>query len=158
MSLRQGGFAIYCPCHPGNCLFDLGITVWYNSLIMKLLRGGYRMTYKLIRSNRKTIAIQIKGDGRIIVRAPLRMAAKDIQRFVDTCLYCGATTSVGGSGKSRPSPARSTLCRTCWCHLWPHHHPGTEKSLGFLFREGQLELQLSADALPGGCPRLRGSA
>ncbi len=40
--------------------------------------------YELIRSNRKTIALQIKGDGRIIVRAPLRMAAKDIQRFVDS--------------------------------------------------------------------------
>lgn len=42
------------------------------------------MTYELIRSIRKTIALQIKGDGRIIVRAPLRMAAKDIQRFVDS--------------------------------------------------------------------------
>ena len=40
------------------------------------------MTYELIRSNRKTIALQIKGDGRIIVRAPLRMADRDIQRFV----------------------------------------------------------------------------
>ncbi len=40
--------------------------------------------YELIRSNRKTIALQIKGDGRIIVRAPLRMAARDIQRFVDS--------------------------------------------------------------------------
>jgi predicted metal-dependent hydrolase len=40
--------------------------------------------YELIRSNRKTIALQIKGDGRIIVRAPLRMAAKDIQHFVDS--------------------------------------------------------------------------
>lgn len=38
--------------------------------------------YELIRSNRKTIALQIKGDGRIIVRAPLRMADRDIQRFV----------------------------------------------------------------------------
>lgn len=42
------------------------------------------MLYELIRSNRKTIALQIKGDGRIIVRAPLRMAAKDIQHFVDS--------------------------------------------------------------------------
>ena len=42
------------------------------------------MNYELIRSNRKTIALQIKGDGRIIVRAPLRMAARDIQRFVDS--------------------------------------------------------------------------
>ena len=40
------------------------------------------MNYELIRSNRKTIAVQIKGDGRIIVRAPLRMVDRDIQRFV----------------------------------------------------------------------------
>lgn len=37
------------------------------------------MTYELIRSNRKTIAQQIKGDGRIIVRAPLRMTNGDIR-------------------------------------------------------------------------------
>lgn len=40
------------------------------------------MTYELTRSKRKSIAVQIKGDGRIIVRAPLRMADRDIQRFV----------------------------------------------------------------------------
>ena len=40
--------------------------------------------YELIRSNRKNIALQIKSDGLIIVRAPLRMAAKDIQHFVDS--------------------------------------------------------------------------
>ena len=40
--------------------------------------------YEVIRSNRKTIAVQIRGDVRIIVRAPLRMAAKDIQHFVDS--------------------------------------------------------------------------
>ena len=42
------------------------------------------MTYELICSNRKTIALQIKSDGHIVVRAPLRMAARDIQRFVDS--------------------------------------------------------------------------
>lgn len=39
--------------------------------------------YDIIRSNRKTIAIQIKGDGQVIVRAPLRMAKTDILSFVD---------------------------------------------------------------------------
>ena len=38
--------------------------------------------YELIRSNRKTIAIQIKGDGRVIVRAPLRMSKPVIQQFI----------------------------------------------------------------------------
>lgn len=39
--------------------------------------------YEIIRSGRKTVAIQIKGDGRIIVRAPEKMSCVDIQRFVD---------------------------------------------------------------------------
>lgn len=38
--------------------------------------------YELIRSNRKTIAIQIKGDGQVIIRAPLRMSKFDIQQFI----------------------------------------------------------------------------
>lgn len=38
--------------------------------------------YELIRSKRKTIAIQIKGDGRVIVRAPLRMSKDVIQQFI----------------------------------------------------------------------------
>ena len=38
--------------------------------------------YELIRSNRKTIAIQIRGDGQVIVRAPLRMSNAAIQQFI----------------------------------------------------------------------------
>ncbi len=38
----------------------------------------------LIRSRRKTLSIQIKSDGQVIVRAPLRASRKDILRFVDS--------------------------------------------------------------------------
>lgn len=38
--------------------------------------------FELIRSNRKTIAIQIKNDGRVLVRAPLRMSKVEIEKFV----------------------------------------------------------------------------
>ena len=37
--------------------------------------------YELIRSNRRTIVIEIR-DGRVIVRAPLRMSRAEIERFV----------------------------------------------------------------------------
>ena len=40
------------------------------------------MDYQLIRSNRKTIAIQIKPDGQLIVRAPWNMSAARIEQFV----------------------------------------------------------------------------
>lgn len=37
--------------------------------------------YELIRSDRRSIAVEIR-DGRVIVRAPLRMSEADIERFV----------------------------------------------------------------------------
>ena len=38
-------------------------------------------TYELIRSDRKTIALEITRDGRVLVRAPKRMPQKDIDAF-----------------------------------------------------------------------------
>ena len=40
------------------------------------------MEYQIIRRNRKTIAIQIKVDGQIVVRCPIRMQAGEVERFV----------------------------------------------------------------------------
>ena len=40
-------------------------------------------TFEIIHSKRKTVAIQIKSDGRIVVRAPLRMSRADIMRLVE---------------------------------------------------------------------------
>lgn len=38
--------------------------------------------YKIIKSNRKTIAIQVTAEGEIIVRAPLRLSDREIADFV----------------------------------------------------------------------------
>ena len=38
--------------------------------------------YKLVRSSRKTLAVEIKGDGQVIVRAPYRISKREIERFV----------------------------------------------------------------------------
>ncbi len=40
-------------------------------------------TYNLIRASRKTISLKIEDTGAITVRAPLRMALRDIDRFVE---------------------------------------------------------------------------
>ena len=40
------------------------------------------LTYRLVRSSRKTLAIQILPDGEVVVRAPMGMPAADIDRFV----------------------------------------------------------------------------
>ena len=40
--------------------------------------------YQIIKSNRKTIAIQIKPDGQVVVRCPKRMRIEDARRFVES--------------------------------------------------------------------------
>lgn len=41
-------------------------------------------TYQIIRSRRKTIAIQITPDGRVVVRCPDRMRTEDVRKFVQS--------------------------------------------------------------------------
>lgn len=40
------------------------------------------MTYRLIRSRRRTVALEITREGEVVVRAPLRMPQRDIDAFV----------------------------------------------------------------------------
>lgn len=42
------------------------------------------LSYQIIRSDRKTIAIQIMPDGSIIVRCPKRMRLEEVRRFVES--------------------------------------------------------------------------
>ena len=41
------------------------------------------ITYRIIRSNRKTLGLQVKADGEIIVRAPYGVSAAQIKAFVN---------------------------------------------------------------------------
>jgi predicted metal-dependent hydrolase len=41
------------------------------------------MDYTVIRSRRKTIAIEISREGMVLVRAPLRLAHREVAAFVD---------------------------------------------------------------------------
>lgn len=43
-----------------------------------------KITYRVVRSDRKTIAIQITAAGEVVVRCPGRMRSADIQRFVES--------------------------------------------------------------------------
>ena len=42
------------------------------------------MEYIVIRSRRKTLSMQVKGDGRVEIRAPLRTSDAEIRRFLET--------------------------------------------------------------------------
>ena len=41
------------------------------------------MDIRVIRSKRKTVAIQVKGPNDVVVRAPYRMTNREIQEFVE---------------------------------------------------------------------------
>ena len=45
---------------------------------------GLTVQYSIIRSDRKSIAVQVQHDGNVIVRAPKRMRIEDIRRFVES--------------------------------------------------------------------------
>ena len=47
------------------------------------MMGMERIRYRIIRSTRKTISIQIESSGEIIVRAPLKMPAAEIEKLVE---------------------------------------------------------------------------
>ena len=40
--------------------------------------------YQIIKSDRKTIAIRIKPDGRVVVRCPNRMHIEEARRFAES--------------------------------------------------------------------------
>jgi predicted metal-dependent hydrolase len=42
------------------------------------------LSYQIVRSDRKSIGIQIKPDGSVIVRCPKRMRLDEVRRFVDS--------------------------------------------------------------------------
>lgn len=42
------------------------------------------VSYQIIKSDRKTIAIQIKPDGQVVVRCPKRMRIEEARRFVES--------------------------------------------------------------------------
>lgn len=42
------------------------------------------MTYEIIRSHRRTVALEVTADGRVLVRAPMAMPEGEIRRFVDS--------------------------------------------------------------------------
>lgn len=43
----------------------------------------FEMEYQLIRSRRRTLAVQVQADGSVVVRAPLRMPKHEIENFLD---------------------------------------------------------------------------
>ena len=48
------------------------------------MKDSIMFEYSIVKSNRKSIAIQIQPEGNVIVRAPKRMRMEEIKRFVES--------------------------------------------------------------------------
>ena len=48
-----------------------------------LEKGNLRIPFQIIRSSRKTLAVQVKADGQVVIRVPLRTSWKEAERFLE---------------------------------------------------------------------------
>ena len=135
------------------------------------------MEYRILRSSRKTLSIQITPEGEVLVRCPNRMPKWQIQQFVDSkadwidthlqkiAVRPAAPKLTAQELKALANLAAEDLPKRVarfappgGCNLRPHHHPLPAYPLGQLLRQGKSEFQLPADADSGGGPGLCGGS
>lgn len=125
--------------------------------------------YRLIRSNRRSIGIEVDREGNVTVRAPYSCEKKRIERFLlekkeldpaegevseGKCNEAAGKEGDAGSRKEilPESGKRSIrrkdriLCPENGCDLWAYFHPGAEDQMGKLQQRGESQLQLEAGA------------
>ena len=92
--------------------------------------------YDWIRSNRKTMSIQIKTDGKVIVRTPYGISKYQVQMFIEEKkqwiekhlkeISERQKSFVCDSGTCR------VFCRDDECYLWENYDTRTENKMGKL--------------------------
>ena len=136
---------------------------------------------EIIRSNRKTVALEVTPQCQVRVRAPFGMPEAEIRRFVQeksvwilkhlavmeqkagemkknkTFIRKG-TGGSGGSGLPGDSGEGEIFCIESRRDLRENYDPEPENPLGKLQCEGESELQLSSDAGSGGSAGLCGGS
>ena len=125
--------------------------------------------YELVRSRRKTLSVQVTRECRVIVRAPLRLAKREIDRFVfehaDWIARALAHQRTLAEAHPEPDEARArVLAERAVREIPPkvRHYsaimglrPTCADAVRLVQREKQPVLFLAADGLPRGGGRLR---
>ena len=131
--------------------------------------------YRIIRSNRKTLAIQISTSGQVTVRAPRTMPESTIDNFLVQkeswiLKHLAHSTPALANAPDENHPlsdfrrsyymesARKNIQKKNRIlrqknerNLRPYHDPGAEDPLGKLYQRRQLKLQLAPHFCPGKC-------
>ena len=129
--------------------------------------------YELVRSRRKTLSVQVTRECRVIVRAPLRLAKREIDRFVSEHAdwIARALAHQRTLAEAHPEPdeaqARALAERavreippkvrhySAIMGLRRHPHHLCADAVRLVQREKQSVLFLAADGVPRGGGRLR---
>ena len=120
------------------------------------------MEIQIIRSNRKTAAIQVWQNQTVKVRVPRSMPEKEIQRIIKEKEPWIRTNleKMKKRQEQLQEAERNTVHLTGaelqMRHIRPDHDPLPENPLGKLQRQRQSELQLPAHAGPAGGSELCG--
>ena len=116
--------------------------------------------YHLIRSDRRSIGIEVDREGKVTVRAPYSCEKKRIDRFllekenwIRQKVKLQKENAMKRQEKREMPEAekkyyRNLLCPENGCDLWAYFHPGAEDQVGKLQqrRESQLQLEAGVDA------------
>ena len=127
--------------------------------------------YELVRSRRKTLSVQVTRECRVIVRAPLRLAKREIDRFVsehaDWIARALAHQRTLAEAHPEPDEAQAralaeravpegaALFRDYGAAPDRHPHHLCADAVRLVQREKQSVLFLAADGVPRGGGRLR---
>ena len=111
-----------------------------------------KISYQIIRSQRKTMSLEIKPDGQIIVRAPLRLSQVRIRRFVEQKQEWILKNlekiqkrevqreTVPGLSKEERTRLQQEACRN------PIETPWNKRRMGLLFKLGSHHIRRTAPA------------
>lgn len=130
--------------------------------------------YELVRSRRKTLSVQVTRECRVIVRAPLRLAKREIDRFVfehaDWIARALAHQRTLAEAHPEPDEAQARALRSVRCAKYRRRCGTTPRSWGCARPASALPLRgrgsaraagkqsvlfLAADGVPRGGGRLR---
>lgn len=124
--------------------------------------------YHLIRSDRRSIGIEVDREGKVTVRAPYSCEKKRIERFLlekenwirqkvklqkENAMKRQEKRDAGSRKEILPESCKRSirckdriLCPENGCDLWAYFHPGAEDQVGKLQQRGESQLQLEAGA------------
>ncbi len=134
-----------------------------------LEKGNLRIPFQIIRSSRKTLAVQVKADGQVVIRVPLRTSWKEAERFLEResawverhvaaalASYVEPRTYTDAQVREGKARARELFARRT-AHFsavmgvdYGRISVRQQNPLGQLQRAGKSEFQLEAGADAGG--------